>query len=1032
MISERATAPAVGSVIAALAGDALLLRTAADDPAPMIRLTAALPVEPDRVTVLSTPAVTTLPDLSTLLPELLAEHLGGSAAGIRLLCLGTYAEPVAVDLLVRDLAERIGQEVVLPLDPCSVDDGGQPGTFTGGREWLSCAPGGTPVPEPEWPPRPPAPTPTPATSGDATTAPVVSADLTTIPVVSAEPTTASTADTGLDVGATTTPTARVDADRRAEPTADASVFRRPGIGQMAGPSIPRYLPYGGNRRRPGTTAAPPVNVTAAPPDGTTAAPLPGRAAVVPAVDSPVPVVVAAPEPQVAGRSTPAGWSFLAGDAPTVGMPLAAGFLVEVEIGATGFRVAGRPVPPAGLAKLIVAAQRGSTRPVVLLSSGTFPGGPAADLLFGGLADALGGTVYVADAAVSVTAHGLLVTEGQFRRWAPRSATPAAGPRHRTVGRVLPVPAGTRRRPGSPTAAVPVPPGAAVPGAAAPGAAEPEPDGSRADGHETAVPEAGEIGSAVEVPAAAAASGEGRAGPDRAESGQHPSRLPEPVTVETSPVLAAGPAVAEPVPVESVALLDSARWRDTPPALEVPRMMHPAGPLPVVPVPDAAAPPQAPPPTVPLPAPAAPVAYTGVARTETQAAARSQPVPDADTPAARFSGGVSFGDPGSPALVESVSLALVESGSPGLVDGRTGHQAPSPYGVDQRQPAGAGSPTGAVTEAEAVGGPPAPAEPEGVATGDRASIGNAQHMITATATPVALGQPGPETRPAAVAPAPFWLTEETWDPADRGRLRDALNGRYDAHVRVITRTLAEEPGMRAAGASAEMIAGLVALRAYHDGEREAVNRELRTGGQVEDGPAGNGESGERARLLARGAVHGLRRLPTVLGPVYASAQLPPPALAGYRPGVDVVEPAFLDVDLAAAPASEATVQFVIWSASARRLDRISPGDTAAALFPPGSRFAVLAVDRPDDDQEPIRVLLRDLAGQGVRGDRGVDRLLDRLRAARTPTTAVNRSRFLEFAPGLDPSGQVFAIPSQLVPSGAADGRSLTGHSGGTRT
>lgn len=171
---------------------------------------------------------------------------------------------------------------------------------------------------------------------------------------------------------------------------------------------------------------------------------------------------------------------------------------------------------------------------------------------------------------------------------------------------------------------------------------------------------------------------------------------------------------------------------------------------------------------------------------------------------------------------------------------------------------------------------------------------------------------------------------------------------------------------------------------------------------------------------------------MLGPVYASAQLPPPALAGYRPGIEVVEPAFVDVDLAAAPASEATVQFVIWSASARRLDRISPGDTAAALFPPGSRFAVLAVDRPDDDQEPIRVLLRDLAGQGVRGDRGVDRLLDRLRAARTQATAVNRPRILEFAPGLDPSGQVFAIPSQLVPSGAADGRSPTGHSGGTRS
>lgn len=239
-------------------------------------------------------------------------------------------------------------------------------------------------------------------------------------------------------------------------------------------------------------------------------------------------------------------------------------------------------------------------------------------------------------------------------------------------------------------------------------------------------------------------------------------------------------------------------------------------------------------------------------------------------------------------------------------------------------------------------------------------------------------------------------------------------------------------MRAAGASAEMIAGLVALRAYHDGEREPVNRELRTGGPVEGAvrTAGGG-SAERARLLARGAAYGLRRLPTVLGPVYASALVPPPALAGYRPGLDLVEPAFLDVDLAAGPAPEATVHFVIWSASARRLDRISPGETAAALFPPGSRFAVLAVDPPDDEREPIRVLLRDLAGNGGRGDRGTDRLLERLRAARTSGRAGRPPRCLEFAPGLDRSGRVFAIPSQFAMSGATEARSPGGHSGGTR-
>ncbi|MEV4626865.1 hypothetical protein AB0J90_11325 [Micromonospora sp. NPDC049523] len=938
MTSERATAPAVGSVIAELVGDALLLRTAADDPATLIRLTAALPVEPDRVTVLTAPAVTALPGLFTVLPEILGEHLGGSAAGIRLLCLGTYAEAVAVDHLVRDLADRIGQEIILPLDPCTVDEDGQPATLTGGRKWLSCAPGGTPLPQPEWPPGPPAQPP-------------------------------------IATGSGTAPTVSGEAFRRAAATADASVLRRPGIGHLAGSSTLRYLPYGGSsRRRPGPSASLP---------GPSASVPPAEATPAPAVDSRPPVTVAISDQGIPGRSTPAGWSFLAEDAPTVAMPLAAGFLVEVEIGATGFRVADRPVPSAGLAKLIVAAKHGSGRPVILLSSGTFPGGPAADLLFGGLADALGGPVYVADAAVSVTAHGLLVTEGQFRRWAPRGATPAAGSRHRVVGRVLPVPAGMRRRPVSSTAALPAPSATEVSGAPVPGVSGP---GS---------PEV--VGAAVTEPGGS----------------------------ETAAVAESAAHAVEPVPVESVALLDLARWRHTPPALEGQRMSQPPGPIPVAPVPDTATASQAPHPTVALASPAGPVAYTGVARSETQAAARSRPVPDPVAAPTPPTVGAGFGDPGSP--------ALLDPGTPVQLDAPIGYEPSAPYGADQPQPAVAGIAADPVAVAEAVGGPSAPAMAAIEPIADHAGIGTAQPTVPATATPVAPPPPSPEIRPAASTPAPFWLVEQDWDPADRGRLRDALNGRYDAHVRVITRTLAEEPGMRAAGASTEMIAGLVALRAYHDGEREAVNRELRTGGPVADdaGASGSG-SGERARLLARGAVHGLRRLPTVLGPVYASALVPPPALAGYRPGLDVVEPAFLDVDLAAGPAPEATVQFVIWSASARRLDRISPGDTAAALFPPGSRFAVLAVDRPDDEQEPIRVLLRDLAGQGVRGDRGVERLLERLRAAHTPATSAKPSRRLEYAPGLDQSGRAYAIPSQLVPSGAAEPQSPAGNSGGNRT
>jgi hypothetical protein len=259
-----------------------------------------------------------------------------------------------------------------------------------------------------------------------------------------------------------------------------------------------------------------------------------------------------------------------------------------------------------------------------------------------------------------------------------------------------------------------------------------------------------------------------------------------------------------------------------------------------------------------------------------------------------------------------------------------------------------------------------------------------------------------TRPQVEPPASnaIWIAGTGWNADDRTQLRRSLNGRYDLYARIVTRTLAEEPGLRGAGASAEVVADLVALYAYHASERDTVNNTLRAGkSQLPDG---------RGMLVARGAAHGLRRLPVVLGPVFVAGQDAPPVIDRYRAGDELVEPAFVDVDLTRGPTDDATVEFVIWSVSARRLDRISLDRAATAVFPPGTRFAVLAVDPPEDDG-PVRVLLRDRAGERPGDDSGSEQLLNRLRRAVPGELAGRPQRLLAFAPGMDEHGRRFVAP-----------------------
>lgn len=273
--------------------------------------------------------------------------------------------------------------------------------------------------------------------------------------------------------------------------------------------------------------------------------------------------------------------------------------------------------------------------------------------------------------------------------------------------------------------------------------------------------------------------------------------------------------------------------------------------------------------------------------------------------------------------------------------------------------------------------------------------------------------GPDLLRSAVVPP--WIDGRRWLPGDHAALRRVLGGRYDAHARVVTRILAEEPGLRTAMlASPDLPAALVAVRAYCAGDRTAVGAYLRG-----EAPA---EPDDEVAVVARCAAYGLRRLPAVFGPVFRAGAAPPGGAGtgdGWRSGVELTEPGFIDADLGSTVGPDAEVEYVIWSVGAGRLGALDTGDGGPVVFPPASRFEVLAVDEPAE-QGPPRVLLREIphlggpaGGQpdgessGVPDRRGdlAERLRQRLRAAGTDPVGPARVP-LPFVPGLDGDGRPF--------------------------
>ncbi|MFG2042317.1 hypothetical protein [Dactylosporangium sp. NPDC048998] len=749
-------------------GRALLLRTAGEPATALTAMTSALPPEPGRIAVVTAPSVTVRSDYLQLVGQIIHTLMQGDDVGVRLVPLGHAAALSAVEPHLRALSDGLGREVVAPLGSLTVAMDGTVAvaapSYTGGG-WVSYAPGEPPHYEPAWFPQPAwAEDLAPETAG--------------VSACGAAATYPVPAGYWILPRGVTPGRAGTASSISPDPTM-ATVFLG-GFGELplalddvilslaALPLPDRYrlvLLPGALRTREDAAYLreywdPPAQIIAAVPvwsegstwslafvgatGGLTGRPPLGDARAglrrgLRGVEDALPALLAPgqrdPDRLRTGVQTAAGWSFVTESEPVGVVPTPAGFVVEVNMDATGFRVCGDSVTPGTLADLIAAVCPPRRRTVVVVAHGTPPAGHVADSLFGALASVLSRAVIAADSDVSMSRTGLMYTSGQFCSWHGRPTLPGAEPHVRrsvTLGDTLP----------------PLPP-----------------------------------------------------------------------------------------PVPSV--------------------------------------------------------------------------------------------PGQSAL--------------------TARHAP-PEQVDVPPPVVMTAAKRAVTT---------PAEPQ-------------------------------------------WATERSCDTQDRLRLRQVLDGKYEAHARMVVRQLFRDQGAQDARPSAATLSGLVAVRAYCTTERDTINGELRGAGPV------RGEAA--STLIAECAMYGLRQLPIVSGPVFATCPTPIPMTA-YETGAELVEPAFVDVGLSPNHGPGDGVDYHIWSLSARKLGSIAPDGRTTAVFAAGSRFLVLGVA---EGPERPRVMLLELdAPAGPREDvpgagPPTEAIVEVLRHGRLPAGRESGPGPgpLAFPVGLDDSGQPY--------------------------
>jgi len=210
------------------------------------------------------------------------------------------------------------------------------------------------------------------------------------------------------------------------------------------------------------------------------------------------------------------------------------------------------------------------------------------------------------------------------------------------------------------------------------------------------------------------------------------------------------------------------------------------------------------------------------------------------------------------------------------------------------------------------------------------------------------QPVPGPSVALAAPARGLAQERQW-------LHRSLAGEFDAASAAVTRVLAQTPGLRVSRELAvNVLTDLVAARLYLSGRGQGIDEAARTGQVGPHVPFG------------RCAAEGLRHLPSYRGPARLRVALGEAEWQWYGARTVVTEWAFFPA-LTGDALLPGSVDFLVWSVSARRADLLAPGGPGQVIFLPGTRFRVLRVR----DGQRREVLLRELAPGEFGEDEQVD-------------------------------------------------------------
>ncbi|MEW1700837.1 hypothetical protein [Streptomyces sp. NPDC091278] len=286
-------------------------------------------------------------------------------------------------------------------------------------------------------------------------------------------------------------------------------------------------------------------------------------------------------------------------------------------------------------------------------------------------------------------------------------------------------------------------------------------------------------------------------------------------------------------------------------------------------------------------------------------------------------------------------------------------APTP---EPARPTTGSAPTGPV-QAPAVPPVSSPAAPE-----PGRPVGEASGPPpTAVAPPVAAAPPVSVSPPVAGGRS---------GPDDRAALRELLGEKYHILASKAELLASRLPSLRSL-AQEGLKADMVAIALY---QADAP------------GPGSRAGLAEAARAVAPGPFtpllrcleSGLRRLPGHYGAVMLAAPLERVPLDRYVPGTVLVEPAAVASVPACDAELEGAVEFGIWSSTGRRTSVfLGTDDEPEVVFPPGTSFSVLALDLPEDDTAPVRVLLREISV--VESDGADGRVRRRDEQARTRLT-----------------------------------------------